>query len=188
MAHLDYVDPEDAPRETRALLEADAETYGRPPLFARVMAHNPALLEARLAYAEAVAEACGLEPRLMEYVTVAVSATNDCAYCIASHVEHLIDSLDLPAERARAVARGEYGALDDRERAVVELAEQVARDPALVGADGIDNLRTVGFDDAEIVGVVTACALAVSANVIADALGIDPADRSAPFTGYSRRA
>lgn len=188
MAHLDYVDPAEAPEDVRALLEADAETYGRPSLFARALAHNPAVLEARLGYARAVAEEGGLEPELLELATVAVSATNDCAYCVASHVERLIEALSVPAERARAVARGEHGGLDDRERAAVELAEQVARDPGGVGPDGIEALRQAGFDDAGIVALVTACATAVSANAIADALGIDPADRGTPFAGADGRA
>lgn len=183
MAHLDYVDPDDADPAVRPLLDADADTYGRPSLFARAMAHHPALLQARQRYARAVARDGGLERRLVELATVAVSAANGCAYCVASHVEHLVDQLDVPAEVAMAVARREYAGLDDRERAVVELADQIARDPAGVGAAGIARLHEAGYDDAEVVAAVTACATAVSANVIADALGLDPADRAEPFAG-----
>lgn len=184
MAHLDYVDPETAPPAVRSLLEADEETYGRPSLFARVMAHHPTILEARQRYTETILEEGGLDPTLVELVTVAVSARNDCAYCLASHVEHLIEQLEVPQDRARAVARGDYGALNDRERAVVELAEQIARDPAAVGAEGIDRLRAAGFQADDIVAIVTTCAMAVSANAIADTFGLDPADRAAPFAGY----
>ncbi|MFB6362013.1 MAG: carboxymuconolactone decarboxylase family protein, partial [Halobacteriales archaeon] len=144
MAYLEYVDPESAPEDVASLLEIDEERYGRPSLFARIMAHHPGLLQARQRYTDAVVEEGGLEPTLIELITVAVSATNDCAYCVASHVEHLIEQLGVDEARARAVVRGDYGALDSRERAVVELAEQIARDPALVGPDGIDRLRTVG--------------------------------------------
>lgn len=188
MAHLDYVDPDDADPVVRALLDADAGTYGRPSLFARAMAHNPSLLEARQRYARAVAEDGGLDARLVELATVAVSAANDCAYCVASHVEHLVERVDVPAATARAVARREYAGLDDRERAVAEFADHLARDPAGAGVSGIDALREAGFGDAGIVAVVTACATAVSANVIADALGLDPADRPEPFAGYEADA
>lgn len=184
MAHLDYVDPDDTPRETRALLEADAETSGRPSLFARALAHNPAILSARKRYGRAVVEDGGLDPELVELVTVAVSGANDCAYCVASHVDHLVESLATPAERARAVAGGDYGGLDERQRAAVEFAEQMARDPGGVGADGIETLRAAGFDDGALVALVVACATAVSANAIVDALGLDPADRTTPFSGY----
>lgn len=183
MAHLDYVDLETAPPETMALLEPDAETYGRPSLFARALAHNPAVLAARQRYARAVAEEGVLDPELVELVTVAVSATNDCAYCVASHEEHLVESLELPADRSRAVAHGEYGGLDDRERVAVDLAELVAQDPAGVEPDDITALRSAGFDEAEIVALVAACSTAVSTNAIADVLGIDPTDRSSPFAG-----
>jgi uncharacterized peroxidase-related enzyme len=186
MAHLDYVDPEAASRAVQSILETDEETYGRPSLFARVMAHHPGLLEARQQYTEAVVEKGELDPTLVELIAVAISGTNDCAYCVVSHVEHLIEQLGVEEDLARAVARRDYQALDSRERAVVELADQIARDPAGVGPDGIDRLRTVGFEDDEIVAIVTACAMAVSANVIADALGLDPADRTAPIVGLDR--
>jgi uncharacterized peroxidase-related enzyme len=185
MAHLDYVDPEAASRAVQSMLETDEETYGRPSLFARVMAHHPGLLEARQQYTEAVVEKGELDLTLVELIAVAISGTNDCAYCVVSHVEHLIEQLGVEEDLARAVARRDYQALDSRERAVVELADQIARDPAGVGPDGIDRLRTVGFED-EIVAIVTACAMAVSANVIADALGLDPADRTAPIVGLDR--
>lgn len=181
MAHLEYVDREGADPEVRDLLDADAETYGQPSLFARAMAHNPAMLAARQRYAGAVAGDGGLEPALVELATVAVSAANDCDYCVASHVEHLVEQTDVPADRVRAVARGDHDGLDPRERAVARLAGQIARDPAGVGADGIDALRAAGFDEAAVVAAVTACATAVSANAIADALGIEPADRGTPF-------
>ncbi|MDZ7702199.1 MAG: peroxidase-related enzyme [Halobacteriales archaeon] len=187
MAHLDYVDPDDVPPATRALLEADAETYGRPSLFARALAHNPAVLAARAEYTRSIAADGGLEPELLELATVAVSAANDCAYCVASHVERLIEGLAVPAEHARAVARGDYAALDERELAAVEFAQQLARDPEGVGTEGIEALREAGFDDAGIVALVTACATAVSANAIADALGIDPGDRGTPFAGSNGR-
>jgi hypothetical protein len=47
MAHLDYIDPDTAPSDVRSFLGMDAETHGRPSLCARIMAHHPALLEAR---------------------------------------------------------------------------------------------------------------------------------------------
>jgi uncharacterized peroxidase-related enzyme len=168
------------------MLETDEETYGRPSLFARVMAHHPGLLEARQQYTEAVVEKGELDPTLVELIAVAISGTNDCAYCVVSHVEHLIEQLGVEEDLARAVARRDYQALDSRKRAVVELADQIARDPAGVGPDGIDRLRTVGFEDDEIVAIVTACAMAVSANLITDALGLDPADSTAPIVGLDR--
>jgi hypothetical protein len=65
------------------------------------------------------------------------------------------------------------------------VAAQIARDPVGVGREGIEELRAVGYDDAGVVAVVTTCAMPVSANVIADAVGLDPADRAARLAGHA---
>lgn len=177
MALLEYVDPETADEHVRDLLARDAETYDQPSLFARILAHAPAMLEARMAYAEAVMAGGDLDPKLKELAYVAVSAANDCPYCVASHTGHLVAHFDVPAARIDAITAGDLDGFDRRERAVITFAERVARDPKRVDADDLATLQEAGFDEAHVVELLTACAAAVGANTIADALSILPADQ-----------
>ncbi len=65
------------------------------PVFWRVIASNPALLEVvwtslkNLMHPDAVGRAARLDARTREIIALAVSATNGCAYCINSHTAAL---------------------------------------------------------------------------------------------------
>lgn len=181
MALLDYVDPEAATGRAAELLAADADRYGRPSLFARAMANDPGALAARSEYTARLVEGADLDARLGELVYLAVSVTNDCEYCVASHREVLVEQVGLPAETVDALAAGDLEGFDERERAAVEFAVQVARDPEAVDERDIGALSAAGFDDAAVVRLLAVAAAAVSANTIADALDMQPSDRGEPF-------
>jgi uncharacterized peroxidase-related enzyme len=173
---LDYVSAEDADAETAALLATDADQYGEPSLFARAVANNPAFLAARQQYHEAVLDAADADRRFAELVYLAVSVTNDCEYCVASHRAALVEQVGVDETTVDALARGDTAQFDERECAAISFAEQVAADPSAVTATHLDALQDAGFDDAAIVGLLGVAATAVSANTIADALDVQPAD------------
>lgn len=175
--HLDYVDPDDADERTTALLEADADEYGHPSMFALALANDPGLLAARQAYHDALTDDGAVDRRLAELVYLAVSVTNDCDYCVASHREALVEQVDVDLDTVDALARGDLDPLTETERAAVSIGRQIARDPDDVATDDIEALRDAGFDDGQIARLVTVASAAVAANTIADALDIAPADR-----------
>lgn len=181
MPFVDYVDPDEADERTRELLAADADYYGRPSLFARAMANDPAAFDARRTYHRALVDDGPLSTRTCELVYLAVSVTNDCDYCVASHREQLVERTAIPDSDVAALARGDHDHFEGSERAAVEFAAQVARDPQAVDAAHHEALREAGFDDAAVVRLVAVAAAAVAANAIADALGVDPTDRVEPF-------
>lgn len=181
MALIDYVDPASADGRVRELLEADADYYGRPSLFARAMATNPDVLAARSEYHRRLVTDGDLETRLCELVYLAVSVANDCSYCVASHREQLVERVGVPREQADALARGELSGLTGRERTAVAFAEQVATDPEGVDEAHLEALRDAGFDDPAVVRLLTVATAAIAANAFADALGIRPTDREQPF-------
>lgn len=178
---LDYVDPETAEGEAAALLERDAEYYGIPSLFARALTNNPAAFEARADYHNRIVLDGEIEDRIGELIYLAVSVANECEYCTASHREVLLEFVGLPDGDVEALTSGDLSEFDGRERAVLEFATQVARDPKRLTDDHVDALRAVGYDDANIVRLLLVTTAAISANTVADALNILPADREKPF-------
>jgi len=179
---LDYVDPESAEGKAAQLLERDAEYYGVPSLFARALTNNPEVFEARTDYHNRIVLEGDVEDRIGELIYLAVSATNECEYCTASHREVLLEYVGLPDEEVEALTGGDLDYFDEHERAVLEFATQVARDPKRVAEDHVDALREAGYDDAQIVRLLLMTTAAISANTIADALNILPADREKPFS------
>lgn len=185
MALIEYVDPETTDEATRELLERDADYYGRPSLFARAMANNPDVFAVRSEYHHRLVNEGDLDARTCELAYLAVSVSNDCSYCVASHSEKLVESVGLPEVEVEALTSGDLSGFDEREQAAIEFAQQTARDPKRVGEAHLDALREVGFDDPEIVRLLTVVAAAVAANTIADALSLHPTDRDETFEGYA---
>lgn len=187
MALIDYVDPADAEGRVAELFDAEAERYGRPTLFGRALANDPDVFAARADYANALVEGGDLDPGLKELVYVTVSQVNDCDYCVASHTERLVERVGIPERRIEAIAADDLDALDDRERAVVSLARQMADDPKRVGDEHLDALYETGLDEGNVVELVMTVAAAIGANAVADALNVHPADRDDDFVEYAKR-
>lgn len=184
MALIDYVDPESADEQVADVFSAEAKTYGQPSLFSRMLANNPAVLTARTEYAATLTEGGDVEAVLKELVYVAVSQENECDYCTASHTEYLLERTDVSESLVEAVASDESDALDARQRAVVSLARQMARNPKRVTEDHLDALADVGFDDADVIELVVSAAAAIAANTIMDTVNVTPADRDDAFATY----
>lgn len=174
---LDYVDPASVDDRTRELLADDADRFGAPSLFALALGNAPDVMAARADYHTRLVEEGPLERRLCELVYLAVAVEADCEYCIASHRRALVEQVGVPQGEVEALAAGEAAPFDDRELAAIEVGRQLADAPDGVGGEHVMALREAGFDDAEIVRLVVVAAAGLAASAIADALGIDPADR-----------
>lgn len=176
MALIDYVDPQTTSGRVRELLDSGHEIFGRYSLFLRVLAHSPAVLEAKEQYFEALMAADGVDRGLKELAYVVVSLTNDCEYCASAHTQALIEQFGADRAVIEAIEGGTYDELGDRGAAVATFARQVADDPKRVSAEDIERLRSVGFDDAAVVELLVLCSEARGSNTIAEALGVHPDD------------
>lgn len=171
MALLDYVDPETAELPE---YESDNEEVS---LFRAVLLNNPTVLQRRLDYSGWLRNEGSLERELKELAHVVVDRTNECEYCTDSHTQNLVDVFGYSEERIGAIGERDFASFDERERAVMEFAEQVTEDPKRVRSDHIEALREVGFSDSDVVELIALVTSAISANAMMDALNVHPADR-----------
>lgn len=168
---LDYI-PEDAKEgNLPQLFAADAESYGHVTRFARALANNPDVLEARQRYLAELEESAELDTRTIELIYAAVAQERECAYCIDSHATQLIERFGFDGRVVDDLES--IDTLDDREQQIVDFAQAVAADPRRAGPI-VDQLRDDGFPDRELVGILTWITAAISATTIADTLGIQP--------------
>lgn len=181
---LEYVSTDTDDSEVQTLFERDADTYGRPSLFARALANNPAVLEARQQYVESLLDSVEIDDDLVELAYVTVATAQDCDYCVASHSEQLVEHVGLDEETVDILRQDDATKLDatlgEPERTVVDVARQIGKNPKRVSEAEIDSLREQGFDDETIVGLVTIAGTGVAATVIADTLNILPQDEGGP--------
>ena len=183
---LEYVPLDVEDERVQKLFAADADTYGRPSLFARALANNPDVLEARQEYVAALVADGALDAHTTELAYAAVAAVNDCEYCVASHTEQLVEHVGLDRKTVDSLLGGDLDELAEDDRAVVSVARAIADDPKRVSEDDFDRLRAVGFDDAAIVELIAIASAAVAANVIADTLNVLPQDAD-ELAEYARK-
>ena len=125
---------DDLPDDLRQRIGAIAERSGFVPNIFRALGHRPAELRAFLDYHDALMDRSdGLSKAERELVVVATSGANHCAYCVVAHGAILrIRSRD--PELADRVATNPWRAeLDERGRAIVDLALALTRKPELFG-------------------------------------------------------
>ena len=84
MARLKQVSESEAKGKTAELYAGIKEKLGRVPNVHQAMAVNPGFLEVMLKLAGAAGK--GLDMRTKELINIAVSAANNCQYCLDAHV------------------------------------------------------------------------------------------------------
>ena len=87
MATYGYVENDQASPEVRAVYDDIMRTRqtDRVNNFWKALAHDPAVLRRTWESVKQVMAAGALDPLVKEMIYVAVSVTNQCGYCIASH-------------------------------------------------------------------------------------------------------
>jgi uncharacterized peroxidase-related enzyme len=113
-----------------------------------------------------------LSRRQHEMIATVVSVTNRTYYCSVSHTEFLRRATS-DEGLAEAIRRDFRTApIDDRDRAMLEYAEQITRDATGVTDDHHARLRAAGFDDRGILQITLIAAWFNYINRVADALGV----------------
>jgi uncharacterized peroxidase-related enzyme len=179
VSRFGVVEPADLPDDLRARIERIAERSGFVPNIFRALGHRPAELRAFLDYHDALMTPAGdgrpeLSAAERELVVVATSGANHCTYCVVAHGAILrVRSKD--PELADNVAANPYGvALEPRQRAIVDLAVQLATDSASVGEDDLAIARDAGLTEDEVWDVGAITALFAMSNRLAHLTGLRP--------------
>ncbi|GLZ06069.1 alkyl hydroperoxide reductase AhpD [Actinomadura sp. NBRC 104412] len=153
------VELEELPDDLRERIGAIAERSGFVPNVFRALGHRPAELRAFLDYHDALMDRPGgLSKAERELVVVATSGANHCTYCVVAHGAILRVRTKDPELADRVATNPWRVELDERGRAIVDLALALARRPELFGEDDLAAARAAGLTDDEIwdIGAITA--------------------------------
>jgi uncharacterized peroxidase-related enzyme len=157
------------PEYGRPVLPADVEGEGivaTHSLLPEVMYH------AFATFGSLMAEDLPLTRRDHELIATVVSAANRCFYCRESHAEFLriVTLDDALVEAVRADFR--TAPVGERDRVMMEYADQITRDAVKIGPEHHARLRAVGFDDRGILQITLIAAWFNYINRVADAFGV----------------
>ena len=178
VSRFDVVELADLPADLRERIELIASKSGFVPNVFLAIAHRPAELRAFMDYHDALMYPAKEGPTLSaaerELIVVATSGANHCTYCVVAHGAILrVRSKD--PELADKVATNPWGvALEPRQRAIVDLALQVATDSASLSEDDLDAAREAGLTEDEIWDVGAISALFAMSNRLAHLTALAP--------------
>ena len=146
------------------------DSWGYLPNYAAAFATRPDVAEAWNMLNNSVRG--HMDRRRFELATIAAARAYRSTYCMAAHCKFLRDACD-DESTMRAVAADPSGAnLDAVDRAVMDFATLVARDASSITAADVEELRSQGLSDPEIVDVVLAAAARGFFTKVLDALGV----------------
>lgn len=146
------LDPDAAPADSRALLEAARGERGDVSGLLRLLAHSPAALGGYLAFGRELA-AGALPAAVRERIAIAVAATNRCTPCLDFHTR-LGAAAGLSGDELTAAR--EAASADTSAAAVLCFARSLLMDGGRVSDAELAAVRDAGFGDAEIVEIAAA--------------------------------
>jgi len=122
----------------------------------------------------------------MRLQPVAISKDRDCKYCEAAHIA-CCRMLGVSPQLLESLIYDIANMTDHKTRDMIFFAVKCSRSPQQLTEPDFDMLRAHGLTESEIVELIGMSALAVYANIMADATGMD-ADAMFETVGQSTTA
>lgn len=172
MAHVKLFDESSAPSEARQTLQGLKEDTGALPSAYAVFAASPEVLNTLMPFHQTVMTGTdNVDGKTRQAIALAVSAVNECRYCIVAHSGGMKKE---GASDDEVEAVKEMCVEDPRLSTILELATQITKDANDVSPDLLERLRGFGLTDGDLVDVVTVASHFNFFNRVLDALGVSP--------------
>ena len=152
---------ETAPEASRATLDATAKKYGFLPNLFGVLAESPTAVQAYSAINNTL-EHSALTPVEQQVVTLTVSATNDCAYCMGAH-SAVAQMVRMP-EDVLAALREQKPLSDQKLNALRALVLSVLHHRGWVPEVDLEHVVAAGYTQRHVLDVLTIVALKTLSN------------------------
>ncbi len=165
------------PADLRERIEEVEAKVGFVPNVFLALAHRPAELRAFLAYHDALMSASdGLSLAEREMIVVATSAANSCLYCTVAHGAVLRIRSGDPLLADQLAIDPAMANITERQRAMIDFALKLCREPASIDQSDHESLRACGFSDEDIWDIGAISALFAMSNRMAHLVAMLPND------------
>jgi len=159
----------------RKLFAKATQVVGFVPNVFRAYAWRPERFRAWFGHFKTVMEGTdGLSAREREMISVAVSMANGCLYCLVAHGAALREQSDDKVEADRLTLDYRRADLTSRERAMLDYAVKITKEPLACEEADIETLRAEGFSDADIWDIIEVAATYNFTNRLSMATGMMP--------------
>ncbi len=154
------IDPSQATGQNKKLFDGLQQKLGMVPNLAKLLANSPTSLKAYLGWGATLSEGV-LPAALREQIAIAVANTNGCDYCLSAHT--LLGSLNgVASADLKAAQTGE--ASDPKSAAALAFAIAMVQKRGHLPASAIEDLRSAGLSDSEIIEIVAVVAVNLFTN------------------------
>jgi uncharacterized peroxidase-related enzyme len=183
MAWIREVHEERADGELKEAVEGVRAARGKLSNIMRLQSLSPRAMKAHLElYMAILFDRSGVSRAEREMIAVVVSRANGCDYCVTHHAAAL-RAYWKDEERVRALADDHRAVgLAPRERAILDYAVLLTREPAAVREQDVETMRGAGLSDEEILNVNLVASYFNFVNRIAEGLGVEFSEEEA--AGY----
>jgi len=169
MSRITMVTDETATPEQKELFDAINGQLGMVPNFLKIFANSPAALKAFLGL-YAIAGEGSLNSLTKERIALALAEQNACEYCVSAHTamgrQAGLSSAEIEANR--------MGTSEDANgAAAVKFAKSLAENSGEVTTSELLEVRDAGFNEAEIVEIITHVGMNILTNILGKASRVE---------------
>lgn len=185
MAWIRFIEEAEASGKLKKYYEHIRKTRGKIANILKVQSLNPDALKAHLdLYLTVMFGRSGLTRVQREMIATAVSATNNCDYCVTHHGEALLN-LTKDADLFTRIKRDFKTAnLSNRDHAILKYAVKLAKNPSELRLKDLEELRQAGFSDTDILNINLITGYFNFVNRIALGLGVKFSEEEAKGYKY----
>lgn len=162
MNRIQQIDPAAATGKAKQLIDAVQSKLGIVPNLTRMLANAPAALEGYLNFSGALAGGV-LSAKVREQISIAVAQSNHCDYCLSAHT-FIGGKVGLDPKQVTDARQAI--AASDKDDAVLKLALSIVVQRGEVSDAALQNARSAGLTDAEIVETTANVALNIFTNYL----------------------
>lgn len=162
MSRLNLVNPDTATGRAAELLGAVKANMGVVPNLTKVMANQPAVLDAFLGLGDALSKG-SFDAKTREAIALTVAGANHCDYCASAHSAI---SKSLKVEQSEIDLRLKGQSSDEALATLLDFAHIIVQKRGLVSDEDIQTVRNAGYDDAAIAEVTAQVAANIFTNYI----------------------
>lgn len=172
---LPVPDPSTLDDDMRALFDKCTEKLGFVPnVLSAYSLRQKKLRTFSLLYNELMLGESGLSKLEREMIAVVVSSANHCYYCLVAHGQAVRKLSGDPELGEMLVANYRVAPLEPRQRAMLDFADKLTREPWTVGEADRQALRDVGFTAEEIFDIADTAGFYNMSNRVATAVDMLP--------------
>jgi uncharacterized peroxidase-related enzyme len=175
MPHIPILKPEDAPPDVKTVYQEFIRkmSFPQPPNFIMTQGHSPSVARGTWELVRNVLVGGEIPRWAKEMVFVAISLDRQCRYCSAAHLA-CCRMLGVTPGTLEYLVHDVNTLTNPQAKQMILFALKCSRNPQSLVASDFALLSKQGLSQSQIVELISMSALAVYANIIADATAMDP--------------